>query len=195
MKRFTWCLALIPLSVTAFAGSPKPFDWPQWQGPDRNAVSKETGLLKEWPKTGPPLAWRIEGLGGGYSAPSIAAGRIFGMSNRGSDEVVWCLSEADGKELWATRLGPAQTEGMPQGKEGPGCTPTVDSGRLYVLGLGGNLACLQVKDGKIIWRHSLKDDLAGAYQRGDTTNRRWLMAIKSSALPAARMRLWWPSTS
>src|SRR5687767_10489735 len=48
-------------------------DWPQWQGPDRNAISKETGLLQEWPEDGPSLAWRIKGLGGGYSAPSIAA--------------------------------------------------------------------------------------------------------------------------
>src|SRR5487761_2697816 len=82
-------------------------DWPQWQGPDQNAISKETGLLKEWPKEGPPLAWKNKGLGGGYSGPSIAAGKIFGMSNRGEDEVVWALSERDGKELWATRLGPA----------------------------------------------------------------------------------------
>src|SRR5436190_9996674 len=97
------------------------FDWPQWQGPDRTAHSKETGLLQEWPKEGPPLAWKIKGLGGGYSAPSIAAGRIFGMSSRADDEVVWARSEQDGHELWATRLGKALTEGFPQGKEGAGC--------------------------------------------------------------------------
>ena len=81
--------------------------------------------------------WRTKGLGGGDSAPSIAAGRIFGMGNRGGDEVVWALSETDGKELWATRLGPAFKQQAPQGKEGPGCTPTVDGELLYVLGLGG----------------------------------------------------------
>src|SRR3974390_2641213 len=122
------------------------FDWPQWQGPDRNAISKENGLLKEWPKEGPPLAWKITGLGGGYSGPSIAAGRIFGMSNQGEDEIIWALSEKDGKELWATRLGPAVKQQAPQGKEGPGCTPTVDGERLYVEGLGGDVACLQGND-------------------------------------------------
>ncbi|MCH5377335.1 MAG: PQQ-like beta-propeller repeat protein, partial [Planctomycetes bacterium] len=161
MKRILLCLAMVLLSVKGFAQSPESFDWPQWQGPDRNAVSKETGLLQQWPEGGPPLAWRVEGLGGGYSAPSIAAGRIFGMSNRGDAEVVWCLSEANGKEVWVTRLGPAQTGGMPQGREGAGCTPTVDGDRLYVLGLGGDLACLQVEDGQIIWRRSLTDDLGG----------------------------------
>jgi outer membrane protein assembly factor BamB len=136
-------------------------DWPQWQGPGRDAISKESGLLKEWTKDGPPLAWRIKELGGGYGGPSIAAGRIFGMSNRGDEEVIWALSETDGKTLWVTRLGPAVKQSMPQGKEGPGCTPTVDGELLYVEGLGGDVACLQVKDGKIIWQRSLQKDFGG----------------------------------
>jgi len=136
-------------------------DWPQWQGPDRNAISKEGGLLKEWPKEGPPLAWKITGLGGGYSGPSIATGRVFGMSNRGDDEIVWALGENDGKELWAARIGSAYKQQAPQGKEGPACTPTVDGELLYVEGLGGEVACLQVKDGKIIWQHSLTGDFGG----------------------------------
>src|SRR5438128_1647935 len=81
MKYYACYLALVLISATAFAGSPESFDWPQWQGPDRNAVSKERSLLKEWTKDGPPLVWKIKGLGGGDSAPSIAAGRIFGMGN------------------------------------------------------------------------------------------------------------------
>ncbi len=69
MKRCAWSLALILQSVTVFAN-----DWPQWQGPDRNAVSKEKGLLQEWPKDGPPLTWKAKGLGGGDSAhPSPSA--------------------------------------------------------------------------------------------------------------------------
>ena len=180
MNRFTRCLALtLPAVAVGLSGvlgcsraqpsDPSPgvagpkgsFDWPQWQGPDRTAVSKETGLLKEWPKDGPPLAWKAKGLGGGDSAPSVAAGRLFGMSNRGDDEVVWALSEADGKELWAAPLGPAVKQRMPQSKEGPGCTPTVDGDRLYVLGMGGDLACLQVKDGKILWQLSLTKEFGG----------------------------------
>src|SRR2546422_10054804 len=95
------------LSRTILISAASAGDWPQWQGPDRNAVSKETGLLKEWPQDGPQLAWKAKNLGGGYSAPSVAAGRIFGMSNRGNDEGVWALDEKNGKELWATRLGGA----------------------------------------------------------------------------------------
>jgi len=83
------------------------------------------------------------------------------LSNRGSDEVAWALKEKDGKELWVTRLGPAVTEGMRQGREGPGSSPTVDGDRLYVLGAGGTLACLNVQDGKIRWRKSLIGDFGG----------------------------------
>jgi outer membrane protein assembly factor BamB len=159
----TWGLAShnLPAAEQPDAGA-KPFDWPQWQGPDRTAVSKETGLLKEWPKGGPPLAWKVKGLGGGYSAPSVAAGRIFGMSNRGNEEVVWALAEPDGKELWATRLGGAfGGQSRPQGKEGPGCTPTIDGDLAYALGMGGDLVCLRVGDGKVVWRKSLTADFGG----------------------------------
>ncbi len=161
MKRYASILASLLLGATASAAPAEAFDWPQWQGPDRNAVSRERGLLQEWPKDGPPLAWKVNGLGGGYSAPSVAGGRIFGMSNRGDYQVVWALSEADRKEQWATRLGPAERQGMRQGMEGPGCTPTVDGEMLYVVGAGGDVACLKVKDGGIVWQKNFVRDFGG----------------------------------
>jgi len=105
MKHYAMYLTLVIAGATALAGSQESFDWPQWQGPDRNAISNESGLLKEWPKDGPPLAWKITGLGGGDSTPSVAAGRIFRISDRGDDQVIWALSEPDGKEVWAMREG------------------------------------------------------------------------------------------
>ena len=149
---------LTALSINSFSA---PVDWPQWQGPERNAKSKETGLLKEWPKDGPPLLWRGNGLGGGDSAPSIAAGRIYGMSHRGGDETVWALSEKDGQEIWAVRIAPAYTISWPQSKEGPSATPTVDGDRLYVMGLAGNIVCLQVANGDLIWERNLVADFGG----------------------------------
>ena len=143
------------------AGSSLAADWPQWQGPNRDGKSADTGLLKQWPENGPPLAWKIDKLGGGDGGPAIAAGRIFVMSNRGDKEVVWALSEKDGSEIWVTPLGPAFQQQPSQGREGPSCTPTVDGERLYVEGLGGNVACLQVKDGKIVWQRSLTEDFGG----------------------------------
>ncbi|MGO8752300.1 MAG: PQQ-binding-like beta-propeller repeat protein [Thermoguttaceae bacterium] len=161
MKPFAWFCALILFPGAAPADPPQKFDWPQWQGPDRNAISKEHGLLKTWPKEGPPLAWKAKGVGGGYSAPSIAAGLVFGMGDRGNDEVVWALAEKDGKEAWAMRIGPVYKQRRPQGKEGPGCTPTVDGELLYALGLGGDLVCLRSADGEAVWRKSLSADFGG----------------------------------
>ena len=89
-------------------------DWPQWQGPERTGMSKETGLMKVWPEAGPELAWRVADLGGGDSAPAIASGMIVGMSNRGEEQVVWALSEKDGKELWVSKIGPAVEQRMRQ---------------------------------------------------------------------------------
>ncbi|MCC9606128.1 PQQ-binding-like beta-propeller repeat protein [Blastopirellula sp. JC732] len=162
MRLFALLLALALPGVQLFAESAKPFDWPQWQGPNRDAISQESGLLQEWPKDGPALAWKASGLGGGDSTPSIAAGRIFAMSNRGKDEVVWALSEEDGKELWVTKLGPAYEQRMSQSNEGPGCTPTVDGDLLYVMGMKGNVACLKVEDGSIVWQRDLQADYKGA---------------------------------
>lgn len=157
LKLSTCCALLLFLSTSLFAE-----DWPQWQGPDRNAVSKEKGLLQQWPEAGPPLAWRVDGLGGGDSAPAVAGGRLFGMSNRDGKEIVWARSETDGKEIWASPLGDATEQRMPQSKEGPGCTPSVDGSRLYVIGMSGRVACLNSDDGKVVWQRSLIDDFGGA---------------------------------
>ena len=89
MKATAMLMAALVLTT---AGISLAADWPQWQGPNRDGKSADTGLLKQWPENGPPLAWRIDKLGGGDSAPAVADGRIFGMSNRGDAEVVWALS-------------------------------------------------------------------------------------------------------
>lgn len=90
-KAFNCCVLLLLFSSSLFAD-----DWPQWQGQDRNAVSNENGLLQQWPADGPPLAWRVDGLGGGDSAPAVVDGKLFGMSNRDGKEIVWARSEKDG---------------------------------------------------------------------------------------------------
>jgi outer membrane protein assembly factor BamB len=161
MNRYAWCFVFGLIGSTSFADTKGTFDWPQWQGRDRNSISAEKGLLQEWPAKGPPLAWRISGLGGGDSAPAVAGGKLFGMSNRDGKEIVWALSEADGKELWATPLGDAIQQGVPQSKEGPGGTPAVDGDRIYAIGMSGRLACLNLKDGKVLWQKSLIEDFGG----------------------------------
>jgi len=161
-----WILLVVPVCLASSSPAPaqapfkaKPFDWPQWQGQDRSAISKETGLLKSWPSAGPRQVWMVQTLGAGYSTPSIAAGRIFTMGNRGNTEFVLALQEKDGRELWASPIGPKR--GNEGGYPGPRCTPTVDGSLLYALGLGGDLVCLKVATGKPVWRRDLVQDFQG----------------------------------
>ncbi len=144
-----------PAHATDF--TPHKFDWPQWQGPDRTAVSRETGLLREWRPDGPRLVWEADYVGEGYSTPTVAAGRLFLMGNRDGKECVLALSEADGGELWASVIGPAVGVSYP----GPRCSPTVDGDRVYALGVGGDLVCLATASGSELWRKSLRKDFGG----------------------------------
>ena len=84
-------------------------DWPRWQGPDGTRISRETGLLKEWPASGPRLIWTATGLGGGYGSMAVVGDRVFLQGARGRESVVIALNRADGKEVWARVLGPAET--------------------------------------------------------------------------------------
>ena len=130
-------------------------DWPQWQGPDRNGLSKETGLLKQWPASGPPLVWTVSTLGSGYGSVAVNGDRIFIQGSRGRDSVVFALNRADGKGVWSKALGQSRDN-----EQGPGArgTPTVDGDRLYVLTENGDLACLKTQDGTAIWQRNILSD-------------------------------------
>lgn len=139
-------------------------DWPQWRGPNRDGISPETGLLKEWPAEGPALVWKVRGLGGGYSTPSVAAGRIYGAGYKDGNEIVWALDAGTGKEIWSTTVAPAfKSMGYP---EGPRSTPTVDGDRIYTIGGGGNVVCLEAASGKVVWSKEFKADFDGRMMSG-----------------------------
>ncbi len=163
----TTYLSLFSL-VMAFVAGPDALvagDWPQWLGPNRDGKSTETGLLQSWPAGGPPLLWRVDNLGGGYSTPSVADGTIYGMGYRGNDEVVWALDEATGKEKWSAKTAQADRS-LAGYAEGPRCTPAVDGDLIYTLGAGGNLTCLEANGGKIRWVRNLAKDFGGKMMSG-----------------------------
>ena len=147
----TLLLFAVPTFVSAQDSGTDKGDWPQWRGPHRDAICTETGLLKEWPKDGPPLLWKHAGLGGGYSTPAIVNGKLYGMSYRGNDEVVWCLDDATRKELWATTIAPKGKAGY---NEGSRCTPTVDGDRLYAVGVSGEVVCIELTTGRVVWKRA-----------------------------------------
>jgi outer membrane protein assembly factor BamB len=156
-------LVLLALAGAASADLPAgPGDWPGWRGADRTGVSTETGLLKEWPKDGPPLVWRVKGLGDGYSTPSIARGRLYVLGNRGlENEFVQCRNVPDGAVVWETKVGKVGNPEQSPPYPGSRSTPTVDGDRVYALGSDGDLVCLDAAAGKEQWKKSLRSDFSG----------------------------------
>jgi outer membrane protein assembly factor BamB len=153
------CLCLFAVSVTRSANGGS--DWPQWRGPERNGISHESGLLKQWPAEGPKLLWQVNDIGDGYSTPAVVGTRIYLMSNRGfENEFVQALSTQDGKPIWTTRVG---NVGSPNDflYAKARSTPTVDGDFIYALGSDGDLACLETRSGKIRWQKNIKQEFGG----------------------------------
>jgi outer membrane protein assembly factor BamB len=157
--RHLFVVALIAGSVSmTTAQAPASIDWPQWRGPDRSGVSRETGLLPQWPKSGPPLVWSAGELGAGYGSVAVAGDRIFLQGQRSRQSVVTALNLSDGKPVWVRALGSAQNNDRGPGPRG---TPTVDGDRLYALSENGDLACLRVADGSVVWQRNILKEFRG----------------------------------
>ena len=149
-------------------------DWPQWMGPQRDGVWRESDILDKFPAGGPKVLWKTP-VGMGYSGPAVAAGRVFvtdrilaeGAENPdnpfdrntvvpGQERIV-CLDEATGQLLWKHSYPAAYRISY---AAGPRCTPTVDDGRVYTLGAMGDLLCLDIKTGEVLWSKQFMKDFA-----------------------------------
>ena len=163
MKNFTikagifWTLAFLCISLDAAAQTAG--EWPQWRGPNRDGVSKETGLLKQWAAGGPPLAWKATGAGRGYSSFAVSNNRLYTMGLRGDREFVIAFDVATGKEVWATANGKAFRNDRGDGPRG---TPTVDGDKLYALGGNGDLSCLEARTGRTVWTMNVLEKFGGS---------------------------------
>jgi outer membrane protein assembly factor BamB len=127
-------------------------DWPQWRGPERSGISHETGLLKQWPASGPAAQWSAGGLGAGYGSVAVKGAQVFVQGLKSRQSVVTSLSRADGKVQWTRPIGPGQENDR---GSGPRSTPTVDGDRVFVLTENGDLAALRAADGTIVWQRNI----------------------------------------
>jgi len=145
-------------------------DWPQWMGPQRDDVYRESGVIRSIPEKGLKVKWRVP-ISGGYAGPAVADGRVFvtdylaesneisnnpgARQDRQGKERVLAFSAETGEKLWEYAYDRPYSISY---AVGPRCTPTVDGELLYWLGAEGDLVCLQVETGELVWRRSLVDD-------------------------------------
>ncbi len=152
MKRILSCAVWLAVAATTPAD-----DWPQWRGPRRDGVWRETGIVERFAGHELAYRWRTP-IGSGYTGPAVAEGRVFVMDRpkEGKTERVVCLDEGTGRVLWVHEY-PCVYRGVDY-PLGPRATPTVADGRAYTVGTMGHLFCLDVRDGKPIWaRDYVKD--------------------------------------
>jgi len=156
------CVLILSIASCLAPANVRAKDWPQWRGPNRDGKSADTGLLKEWPADGPKLAWKTTGLGKGFSNMSVAAGRLFTMGDKDDAGYVIALNPADGKILWATKVGAAgSTDPAEWNHPGPRCTPTVSGDLVFALNAWGEMICVTAADGKEQWRKNFGKDFGG----------------------------------
>ncbi len=164
------------LGVVEVAAEPSAEDWPQFRGPHRDGMSPAAGLLDSWPEEGPKELWRRP-LGEGFSAVSVAGGRLYTMyaeapaeevagdgatdeqaaaagEQAEAAEVAAAFDAATGEELWRVAIGKRI---VTQFGNGPRSTPTVDGDTVYVLGAHGELVALATEDGTERWATTLAD--------------------------------------
>ncbi len=146
-------------------------DWPQWLGPQRDGVWRETGILDKFPNGGPKVRWRVA-VGGGYAGPAVADGKVFitdrvlaegskdpddpfARTNSDGVERITCLNEATGELVWRHAYACKYAMSYPCG---PRCTPVVAGGKVYALGAMGDLFCLDAATGKVVWSKNFMKD-------------------------------------
>ncbi len=167
----TVCRAALAAALLSLPAA-RADDWPQWMGPHRDDVWRETGILDRFPKEGPKVLWRYK-VHGGYSGPSVAGGLVYLMDYETSANVrnlsqpfrpkekiegterVLCLDAKKGTKVWEHSYACNYTVSYPAG---PRCTPTVAGGKVYALGTEGNLTCLDAKKGTVLWSKDFKKD-------------------------------------
>ncbi len=166
MKSFAWrrasALLLVHLSLGMVAVQADEKDgrpwWPHFHGPQRDNISRETGLLSEWPEGGPKLLWKFTQAGEGYSGFALAEDMIFTAGDFDDVEKVLAL-DMDGQLLWSTPNGESWTGPYP----GSRTTPSYSEGILYHMNPKGRLAALRASSGKEVWAIDLVEKLGARY--------------------------------
>ena len=151
-----------PLAVSViFASAVPAADWNQWRGPQRDGVASDFKAPARWSPDALAKQWTVA-VGEGHSSPVVGGDRVYVFAREGEKEVMRCLSLADGKLVWQEAYA-APYEMNPAARnhgKGPKATPVVADGRVFALGINGQLSAWDAKTGAVLWRK----DFAGEFK-------------------------------
>lgn len=131
-------------------------DWPQLFGPERTSVASANGLHLSWGDEGPQELWSID-IGTGYGSPVVAGDQVVFNHRDGDEEIVQCCSVLDGAPRWVHRY-PTTFQCDYEYSNGPYSTPLIHDGRVYTVGGQGQLHCLDLESGEVVWSRDLHAD-------------------------------------
>jgi outer membrane protein assembly factor BamB len=155
--------AIATLAITsAFSPGVRADDWPQWGGPRRDNVWRETGILDHFDGRELKSLWRVP-VKPAFSGPAVANGKVY-VTDRDAEkktERVLCLDARTGQELWKHEY-PCVYKKVNY-DSGPRTTPTVHDGKVYTVGAMGNLFCLNAETGDVIWQKDYVADLEAKF--------------------------------
>jgi len=124
-------------------------DWESFLGKNSNSYSPEKGIAP-WPASGPKILWGAR-MAEGYSMPAISRGRAFLFDQAKGTARLRCCNSENGKELWSFTYDSDYQDSYGY-SNGPRCYPVVDGARVYILGPEGLLHCINISNGKVIWK-------------------------------------------
>lgn len=144
--------------MALLCGAATADDWPQWRGPNFTGVSTERIANTNWTAHPPKKAWTVQ-AGISYSGVSIRAGKAVFLGNAKNRDIVKCVDAANGTPVWDhSYAAPGRPKGTRGGFPGPRATPTVTKEHVYTLSQCGQLKCLALADGSVIWETRLVRD-------------------------------------
>ena len=151
------CILLVIFCLPTLVAAQKiqPGDWPGFLGPQRNGISNETNLIDAFPADGPKELWRMN-LGGGMSSVAIMNGVLTTLDQDDTNQFVRAFDAKTGEPLWKQAIAPFYKNSM---GNGPRATPTMHKDRVFVYSGEGILAALNAKDGRILWKKNLPQEL------------------------------------
>jgi outer membrane protein assembly factor BamB len=123
-------------------------DWPQILGPHRDGKA-DGERLAEWPAAGPRSVWRRD-VGSGFAGVAVVGNRSVVFHRVGNLLTAEALETATGKPQWKVTFE-TNYRGSISPDDGPRCVPIIHLGRVYLLGPGGELACVTLEGGKKVW--------------------------------------------